>query len=116
MNEEHGVRKRRLSAEEVRQLLAEFKSSGMSANEFCQKNGLCRSTLYRHLRVARSGKQEQAKRSPVIVPVEVTVPERTGQEGHGSLALVLASGHKIEVPCGFDETTLERLLVMLERG
>ena len=89
MTEEHRVRNGRRNAEEVRQLLAEFKSSGMPAHEFCQKNGLCRSTLYRHLRLARSGEQEQAKRNPIIVPVEVTGPKGAGQEGHGRLALVV---------------------------
>src|SRR5229473_7026068 len=117
MTEEHGVRirHRRHSAEEVQQLLAEFENSEMTAGEFCQRQGLCRSTLYRYLSLSRSGKKWHKRSKKVattsqILPVELAPKSQTRQEGNGSFGLVLASGYKIEVQRGFDEATLERLL------
>jgi len=119
MTEEHGIRSSRRNAEEVQQLLAKYKNSGMSVSEFCQKNGLCRSTLYRHLSLARprnkgrKGNEAPVAGGQVIMPLEVLPQAR--QERHGGLALVLANGHRIEVQRGFDEAALERLLGVLER-
>jgi len=121
MTEGNGVRNRRRSAEEVQQLLAEFKNNGMPASEFCEKNGLCRSTLYRHLSLARfenkrrRRNKQQAARGQAIVPVEVTAQEQAREEGKGGLALVLANGRRIEVQRDFDEGVLERLVAVLER-
>jgi len=116
---EDRVRKRR-GTTEVKQLLAEFESSGMPASEFCQRQGLCRSTLYRYLSLSRSGKKPRRKNRVVasgsqIVPVELASASQTRQDGNGGLALVLASGRTIEVQRGFDKATLERLLDVLER-
>src|SRR5260370_24136128 len=116
-----GVRMRkRRGAAEVEHLLAEFKSSGMPASEFCQRKGLCRSTLYRYLSLSHSGKKRRRRSKVVtagsqIVPVELAPKSQTRQDGNGSLALVLASGFTIEVQPGFDEAALERLLDVLER-
>jgi hypothetical protein len=40
---------------------------------------------------------------------------RVERDGDGGLCVVLARGRRIEVGTGFDEATLQRLLLVLER-
>jgi hypothetical protein len=122
MTEEQGIKegRKRRSAEEVRELLKEFESSGMAAGRFCQEKGLSRGTLYRYLRLSDSRERGRRTRKAVsedgrIVAVEVTAERQSKGQEKGSLGLVLAMGYKIEVEEGFDEGTLERLLAVLER-
>ncbi len=42
--------------------------------------------------------------------------ELAGTGSIGRLAVVLARGRRVEVSAGFDATTLERLLAVLEQG
>ena len=93
------TRQKRRPRAEIRQLVAEFASSGMDASEFCRSHGLSRTTLYRHLIHQRI--HAQARRE-------------VNNNGSG-LAVVLASGRKIEVAQAFDAFTLERLVSVLER-
>jgi hypothetical protein len=107
------VRRRRTRAE-VEQLVAEFENSGMRRSEFCRSRGLCWGTLNRYLE--RQRRQRHAVK-PVgrLLTVELAGPSRTGQGESGGLAVVLASGRRIEVGSGFDTHTLERLVSALER-
>lgn len=106
--------KRRPRAE-IRLLVAEFASSGMTETEFCQTRGLSRSTLYRHLRQQRIHAQSIPANTQ-LVPVELAAAPRREVNNNGSgLAVVLASGRKIEVAQAFDAFTLERLVSVLER-
>jgi lambda repressor-like predicted transcriptional regulator len=106
--------KRRPRAE-IRQLVAEFRSSGLTEAEFCHSRGLSRSTLYRHLRQQRSQAHVISAKTQ-LVPVELAAAPRREVNNNGSgLAVVLASGRKIEVAQAFDAFTLERLVSVLER-
>jgi hypothetical protein len=107
--------RRRRTRAEVEQLVAEFESSGMRRSEFCRSRGLSWGTLNRHLK-------RQRKKRPAVKPVgrrlltvELAGPNRTGQRESGGLAVVLATGRRIEVGSGFDTHTLERLVSALER-
>jgi hypothetical protein len=107
------VRRRRTRAE-VEQLVAEFENSGMGRSEFCRSRGLSWGALDRHL------KRQQKKRHAVkpvdrLLTVELAGPDGTGHTQSGGLAVVLASGRRIEVGSGFDTPTLERLVSVLER-
>jgi hypothetical protein len=106
------AQKRRPRAE-IRQLVAEFVSSGMPESEFCRSRGLSRSTLYRHLKNRRSN-PHPASADTQLVRVELEGLSRGVASSSGGLAVVLASGRKIEVACGFDALTLERLVSVLE--
>jgi hypothetical protein len=107
--------KRRPRAE-IRQLVAEFVSSGMPGIEFCRSRGLSRSTLYRHLKHQRSKPNpDPVSADTQLVRVELAGVNRSVASHSGGLAVVLASGRKIEVARGFDAFTLERLVSVLER-
>jgi hypothetical protein len=109
--------KRRTRAE-VKQLVAEFASSGMRRSEFCQSRGLSFSTLDRHLKKLRW----KRRRKPISSAgrlVRVELAARKLATPHGSsfgLAVVLPGGCRIEVHPGFDTSTFERLVGILERA
>jgi len=108
--------KRRTRAE-VRELVAEFMSSGMRRSEFCKSRGLSFSTLDRHLKKRRW----KRRRRPVssaggLVPVELAARRSPRQhERSCGLAVVLPGGRRIEAHPDFDTDTFERLVSLLER-
>ncbi len=98
--------------------MAEFVSSGMRRSEFCQSRGLSFSTLDRHLK-KRRWKRRHRPASSVgrLVPVELAARKsRTQQEPSCGLVVVLPGGRRIEVHRGFDTSTFERLVGILERA
>ena len=107
-------RRRRRSTEEIQQLVEEFARSGMKPREFCQVREFALSTLQRHLqrKAEQTGKTKGRSR---LVRVEIDSQRSQKPTGECGLAVVLSSGRRIEVGPGFDATTLERLLTMLER-
>ena len=112
-NRAAGVRRRRSRAE-VEQLVSEFEISGLNRTEFCQAHGLSASTLtrYRNRKLQQSGTAKQTG----LLAVELSEPRSDRSAGAGSgLAVVSASGWRINVACGFDGVTLGRLLRVLER-
>jgi hypothetical protein len=114
MSAEQGVAVRRRTRVEVEQLVAEFESSGLRRSEFCRSRGLSWGTLNRHLKRQRR-KRPVVKAVGRLLTVELAGPDRSGQRESGGLAVLLASGRRIEVGAGFDTHTLERLVSALER-
>jgi hypothetical protein len=115
MNGEQRVAvRRRRTRGEVQQLVAEFAGSGMRRSEFCRRRGLSWDTLDRHLKM-----QRRKRNGPIpggqLLAVELAGTNRTKQNDSGGLAVVMASGRRIEVGEGFDAHTLERLVSVLER-
>jgi hypothetical protein len=109
------ARQKRRPRAEIRQLVGEFASSGMTESEFCRSRGLSRTTLYRHLTRQRVHGYPVSTNTQ-LVAVELAAGQRSvGNHHGGGLAVVLASGRKIEVAQGFDAFTLERLVNVLER-
>ena len=109
------ARPKRRPRAEVRQLVAEFLSSGMPGLEFCRSRGLSRSTLYRHLKQqAKKSNRPALSPDPQLVRVELAGVRRNAASQGGELVVVLDSGRKIEVTAGFDELTLQRLVRVLE--
>jgi hypothetical protein len=118
MNGEQQVAaRRRRTRAEVRQLVAEFVSSGMRRGEFCRSRGLSFSTLDRHLKKRRSKrKKRSAPADGQLVPVELAIRKpRAEQQASCGLAVVLSGGRRIEVQRDFDVHTFERLVSVLER-
>jgi hypothetical protein len=114
MSEEQVVaRRRRRSRPEAEQLVAEFEASGLSREKFCRERELALSTLARY----RKRRQEQGDAAGPSrwVAVELAGSHQTGASKAASgLAVVLASGRRIEVGRGFDANTLEQLVSLLE--
>jgi hypothetical protein len=109
--------KRRTRAE-VRELVAEFMSSGMRRSEFCRSRRLSFGTLNRHLKKQRWKRKSRATSSACrLVPVELAARKSPTQHGAScGLAVVLSGGRRIEVHPDFDTTTFERLVSVLERA
>jgi hypothetical protein len=109
--------KRRTRAE-VRELVAEFMSSGMRRSEFCRSRRLGFGTLNRHLKKQRWKRQSRVVSSTSrLVPVELAARKSPMQDQpSSSLAVVLPGGRRIEVHPDFDTSTFERLVAILERA
>ena len=108
--------KRRRSRAEIEQLVAEYEASGMSRTAFCQQRGLSLSTLVRYRRRQEQTAGENAVGKPWLA-VEVSSSAGAGRkESDSGLTVVLPSGSRIEVGCGFDTDTMRRLLAVVERG
>lgn len=103
---------RRRSRQEVDQLVAEYESSGLSRQEFCQERGVGLSTLDRY----RTRRKRQAPAgSNALLAVEVSGRAPLPLAGTGSaLVAVLRGGRRIEVGRGFDTSALSQLVRVLE--
>jgi transposase-like protein len=110
--EQQAATRRRRAPAELRQLAAEQTSSGMTVTEFCRSRGIQRNILYRALKHWRK-QARAASCGTQLLAVEVAGVTRSCAPGR-DLAVVLANGRRIEVPCGFDVATLHRLLSELE--
>lgn len=113
---EVGVVHRRRSLAEVQALVGEFESSGLLRAAFCQERGLAVGTLDKYRQRVHGGRQAGGS---AFVPVELVPPAAREVNGvarrDGALVVELRSGRRIEVCCGFDAGTLERLLSILDR-
>jgi hypothetical protein len=108
-----GKAKRR-TREEIRQIVAEFATSGLPQSEFCGSRGISRSTLDRHLRKQRA--QDQGSRAGNrLLAVEIRTASGGSASTSSGLVVGLTSGRRIEVNRGFDAATLERLLTVLDQ-
>ena len=107
---------KRRTREEIRQIVAEFATSGMPQSEFCSSRGISRSSLDRHLRKQRA--QDQGSRAGNrLLAVEIRTASGSSAGHHGGgLVVGLTSGRRIEVNRGFDAATLEHLLTVLDKG
>jgi len=102
-------RRTRRTGKEVQRLVEEFISGGMKRSEFCRTRGLSSGTLQRHLKV---GKQ-RARQIPQLVAVEL---EQKAAQKANAIEVVLARGRRVEVRPGFDATTLQAVIAVLERA
>lgn len=109
-----GVRRRRSRAE-VDRLIAECEASGLKRGEFCAKHGLSLATLARY-RKRRQRRAEEPSSGSRFLQVELPGAKPAEACAQGSeLAVVLASGRRIEVRRGFDADLLVQLVQVLER-
>lgn len=104
-------RRRYRSPSEAEQLAAEFKASGLTRREFCQRNDVSLVTLARYLKRHRQQNAPRQNQTPRWLAVELAEPP-TARSG---LLVVLGAGRRIEVGRGFDRATLEQLVSALER-
>jgi predicted transcriptional regulator len=102
-------RRTRRTGKEVQRLVEEFISGGMKRSEFCRTRGLSPGTLQRHLK----GGKQRARQIPRLVAVEL---EQKAAQKANAIEVVLARGRRVEVRPGFDATTLQAVVAVLERA
>lgn len=114
-DEQSVVRNSRRTPAEIEQIVSEFEASGLNRTQFCRRRGLTLGTLSRYQKRLSVGSSHGAS-GAALVAVELAQRGNAGAEpaaGWG-LAVVLASGRRIAVGVGFDATTLQRLVQVLE--
>jgi hypothetical protein len=99
--EDGGMHKQKRSTEEIQQLIEEFRSSGLTRREFCQRRGISVTTLD-YLRRAHKSKSK-------LVRVAVEAPRASS-----GFVLALTNGRRIESGWGFADTELLRLIRVAE--
>jgi transposase-like protein len=105
---------KRRTREEIREIVAEFATSGMPQSEFCGSRGISRSTLDRHLRKQRA-QDHGSSAGNRLLAVEIRTASGSSASTSSGLVVGLTSGRRIEVNRGFDAATLERLLTVLDK-
>jgi hypothetical protein len=113
MSEEQVVPQRiRRTSAEVKQIVSEFQSSGMSRSQFCRMRGLTFGVLNRYLKRMQAAVDGSASR---LVAVEWGSQKPSAERARScGLSVVLSSGREITVNTGFDAATLQRLVEVLE--
>ena len=97
----------RRSAEEIAQVLKQYRASGLTQLEFCQQTGIKLSTLGRYVR--RAGKAEQSQQ---LVRVRLEAPA----EPDSGFVLMLGNGRRIASGWGFSDPALARLIRVAENA
>lgn len=92
----------------MRRVLEEYRTSGLSRQEFCQQRSIPLTTFDYWRREQAEKPRKQGKR-PRLVKVEVAVSESAGQ-----FTLSLANGRRIESSWRFAEAELARLIRIAE--
>lgn len=95
--------------------IAEWRASGLAAEEFCRRRGLVMSTFqWWRWRLGRSTSDEPPGAVPGFAAVRVVGADAGGGLEHGrsgeALELLLPSGVRLRVPAGFDEQTVAGVL------
>jgi hypothetical protein len=92
-------------------MAADYETSGLTREAFCNQRDIHLKTLDRY--VTRYRKQKADGSEPQRwVAVEVSRHSGSG----GELAVLLSTGHRIEVKRGFDAGTLRQLVAVLEQA
>ena len=94
--------------QEWRRWIAQWRASGLSVRDFCDRHGLAAPSFY----AWRRRLQQHAADPPAVVPVQVVADAPPAQAT--TLEVVLADGRVVRVVPGFDAATLRQLLTALE--
>jgi hypothetical protein len=119
MSEGIVVGRRRRSRVEAERLVLEFERSGLSRRAFCEQHGLSLPSLDQYRKRCRDVLSSSAMTKAAanrILPVEIVDAEASAGERSRPLRVELANGRRIEVAPGFDASTLERLVAVLEKA
>ena len=102
-------------ADQMRATFARWEESGLSLLAFGKQEGITYSKLIywrrRFQEEESAGKQRRARRSGALVPVSV-VPD-PAPSAPKTIEVWLHNGVSLEVPFGFDESELRRLVGVL---
>jgi hypothetical protein len=115
MSDEQVVaQKIRRTTSEIKQIVSEFQSSGMSRSQFCRMRGLTFGVLNRYLKRMRAAVDGNASGDRLVAVEWGSKKPSVERAGGCGLSVVLRSGREITVNTGFDATTLQRLVEVLE--
>lgn len=95
------------SRSEAAALVARFTASGLTRRQFCDRNEVSLNTLNRYMSRYGHVKTEDAQ----LIRIDVAGPAGF----HAEVTVVLEQGRKVEVRKGFDASTLEQVIRVLER-
>jgi len=101
-------RRRYRSPKEAEQLAVEFVASGLTQQEFCERNDVSRNALARYVKRHRQREADDGQRWVAVEMAE-------GRAAGSGLSVALRGGRRIEVGRGFDQATLQQLVAVLER-
>ena len=104
---ETGGMAQRRSAEEIRQVVQQYRAGGLSQREFSQQTGIKLSTLGRYVR--REGRSD-APEQLVRVKLEAPAEPDTG------FVLMLGNGRRIASGWEFSDTALAKLIRVVEHA
>ena len=108
--------KKRRTTAEIEQIVREFENSGLNRSQFCRQQNLTLGVLNRCLRRLQAGGGSGAERGDRLIAVELASKIRDVESARScGLAVVLGRGRRIVVSTGFDATSLQRLVQVLER-
>lgn len=102
-------RRRRHTADECADLLAEFHKGGLTQREFAARKGLSLSCLSIWLRKARAKDRSTVPPTLVQLPVDLAV----GRNARPTYKIGFPGGHSMEVPAGFHLDELRELCQLL---
>jgi hypothetical protein len=94
---------RRRSWEEIQEVVAQFRASGLSQMEYCRQSGMVLSSLGRYLRRVKSPEQQ-------LVRVKI----ESSREPDTGFVLMLSNGRRIASGWGFGDAELARLIRVAE--
>jgi transposase len=95
-----------------RQVLARWRSSGLSVRAYCETQGISLQSFYRWRREL----QRRDRARPQFLPVRVVAEPVASDGDGGAIEVVLTNGRCLRVRPGFDRATLVRLLDVLGDG
>ncbi|SRR5579885_1790345 len=109
-----GRRRRRWSLEEKRRIVAESRAPGASASLVARRHDVNTNMLFTWRR--QLAEDEAGARQPVsFVPATITADPPACSGGGERIEIVLASGARVIVGTGVDESTLARVIKVLSR-
>jgi hypothetical protein len=103
-----GSMARRRNAEEVEQVVQQYRASGLTQREFSHQTGIKLSTLGRYIR--RDGRSEVPQQ---LVRVKLEAPRAEPDSG---FVLMLGNGRRIAGGWDFSENALARLIRVVEHA
>jgi hypothetical protein len=98
---------RRRSAEEIEQVIRQYRASGLSQLAYCQQTGIRLSTLGRYVQRDRQAEQPQH-----LVRVKLEAPA----EPDSGFVLMLGNGRRIASAWEFSDAALAKLIRVAENA
>jgi transposase-like protein len=98
-------------------LLADFDTSDLTVQEFCERCGVSAASFYRWRRLLRTDRRRPAGRAAFVEAMvrHVDVPRSARSAESAAPVVELGRRFRVAVPPGFDESTVARLLFLLVR-
>jgi len=99
-------------------LVAEWRASSLSVNEFCRKRGIAPSSFWYWKK--RSGCNSRGKDATVFLPIRVAQQPGAGSEcstgtlGTGPVEILVAGRYPVRVTGGFAPAVLDSVINVLE--